>query len=80
MKVTELNEIINNTLMNQVKGIIMEQLEGNGNPTEETVRNFQTLSGLSDKISSVENIGNESDVAFIIKINDVNSILEFKLN
>jgi hypothetical protein len=67
MKVTELNEIINNTLMSQVKGIIMEQLENNGGSPEEKIKGFQTLSGLAEKISGVESIGN----GFIITINDI---------
>jgi hypothetical protein len=69
MKVTELNEIIDNTLMEQVRGILMEQMENNS--IEDSVRSFQTLSGLVDKISNVQTINDDKHSGVIISINDV---------
>lgn len=63
MKITELNKMFDEILTDEVKKVIMEQIytkqvvEDNENSMD-IINGFQTLSGLIDKISSVENIGN----------------------
>lgn len=75
MKIKELDGLINQILEDETKKLIMEQIE-NGVPDEQgkadSIKKFQTLSGLLDKISGIEDV---DDVNFGVVIN-VNGVSE----
>lgn len=70
MNIRDLNKLTSEILEQEAKKLIMEQLYGKqsteNDDTETDVKKFQTLSGLIDRISSIENIG---DVDFGVVIN-----------
>ncbi len=66
MNIKELNNIIEGVLSQEAKKLIMEQITKT-NQMIDTIKNFQTLYGMADKISGVEEI----DDGFIVTIKDI---------
>ena len=66
MNIKELNNIIEGVLNQETKKLIIEQISKT-NKMIDTIKNFQTLYGMSDKISNVEEI----DDGFIVNIKDI---------
>lgn len=57
MKIKELDDMINQVLEEEAKKLIMEQITETDHVID-MIKNFQSLSSLTDKISDIENIGN----------------------
>jgi phosphoribosyl-ATP pyrophosphohydrolase len=69
MNIKELNSVINEALEQETKKLIQEQISDTDHMID-SIKSFQTLSGLIDKISDIEDIGN-GDFGIIININGV---------
>jgi hypothetical protein len=69
MNIKELNNVINEVLEQETKKLIQEQISETDHMID-SVKSFQTLSGLVDKISDIEDIGN-GDFGIIININGI---------
>lgn len=69
MNIKELNSVINEALEQETKKLIQEQISDTDHMID-SIKGFQTLSGLVDKISDIEDIGN-GDFGIIININGI---------
>jgi len=69
MNIKELNSVINEALEQETKKLIQEQISETDHMID-SIKSFQTLSGLVDKISDIEDIGN-GDFGIIININGI---------
>ena len=67
MKTNEFDNIVNNILEEETRKLIKEQIEETNNLID-SVKNFQSLSGLLDKITGIENTGTNG---IVININGV---------
>jgi len=74
MKINEVNKIIDDVLVNEVKKIITEQIYSKhvveDEEQDDPIQKLQTLSGLVDKISNIENIENV-DFGLVINVDGV---------
>ncbi len=77
MKIKDLDNIIDNILVEQTKKLIKEQAQEEIDGKKmlfNTIKGFQTLSGLVDKISNIEDISDEQhDVGITISVNNVSA-------
>ena len=64
MKIKELDSVISEILMDETKKLIKEQIDGVDHLID-SVKSFQSLSGLVDKISEIEDAGSDGPVIFI---------------
>ncbi len=64
MKINELNNTVNEILVQEAKKLIMEQVTEVEHMLD-SVKSFQTLSGLTDKITELEDAGTDNTVIFI---------------
>lgn len=74
MDVKKLDNVIDQILESEARKLIMEQFEDDitdNQGNDDTIQKFQTLSGLIDKISGIENIDNVN-FGVVININGVN--------
>jgi hypothetical protein len=69
MKIKELDSTIDEILKQEAKKLITEQIS-NTDHMIDAVKNFQTLSGLIDKISNIEDIGN-GNFGIVINIDNI---------
>lgn len=69
MNIKDLNNVINEALLQETKKLIQEQISDSDHMID-SIKSFQTLSGLVDKISNIEDIGN-GDFGIVININDI---------
>lgn len=69
MNIKELNSVINEALEQETKKLIQKQISDTDHMID-SIKGFQTLSGLVDKISDIEDIGN-GDFGVVININGI---------
>lgn len=69
MNIKELNTVVNEVLQQETKKLIMEQISDTDHIID-SIKSFQTLSGLVDKISNIQDVGN-GDFGVVVNINGI---------